>query len=143
MSKDNIIIDASVIIKWLLPDEEDPVAMNIKNDFAAKEMTISIPYLTYYEVGNVLKIAVKRDRITKDIAEKLYQAFVNLDFVVYATRDLSMLTISKTLEYDISFYDASYIALAEYLNIPFLTADSKLANNVDNKLVIDLKKYNV
>src|SRR5260221_4571793 len=102
MNQANIIVDTSVIIKWLLPDEEDVTAMQIKQAFTAKTLTISIPHLTYYEVGNVLKMAVKRERISKEIAKKLYSAFVDLEFVVYATKDLFTNALSQSMELDIS-----------------------------------------
>ncbi|HEX8931940.1 MAG TPA: type II toxin-antitoxin system VapC family toxin [Patescibacteria group bacterium] len=139
----NIIVDTSVIIKWLLPDEKNDIALKIKKNFSEKQLTVSIPHLTYYEIGNVLKTAVKRDRINESIAKKLYNALLDLEFVSYATKDLFKLAMSKSLSFDISFYDASYLALSEYLQIPFVTADRKLLNKVKNKFVVDLKKYNV
>src|SRR6266404_1936720 len=119
MNDAHIIVDTSVIIKWLLPDEEDSTAMQIKQAFTSKTLTISIPHLTYYEVGNVLKIAVKRGRISKEIAKKLYNEFVDLEFVAYATRDLFTTALSKSIEFDISTYDAAYVALSEYLQVQF------------------------
>lgn len=142
MNNTTIIVDTSVIIKWLLPDEDDSLAIKIKNKFALKDVTITIPYLTYYEVSNVLAIAVKRKRINQEISKKLYNAFLDLEFTVYATKELFTRALIISLELDISSYDASYIALAEYLQIPFVTADRKLLNKVKNKFVIDLKEYN-
>jgi predicted nucleic acid-binding protein len=143
MNSTNIIIDASIIIKWLLPDEEDKIALKIKQDFDKEMLTITIPHLTYYEIGNVLKTAIKRERISEDSAKKLYSALIDLEFVVYATKDLFALTLSKSIDFDISVYDASYVALAEYLQKPFVTADRKLLNKVKNKFVIDLREYKV
>lgn len=141
MNATNIIVDASIIIKWLLPDEEDTVALKIKQDFEEKLLTISVPHIIYYEIGNVLKTAIIRNRIKRDEAKKLYRAFIDLEFITYAMKDLLSLALIKSLENDISFYDASYIALSEYLQIKFLTADQKLLNKVKSKLVIDLKNY--
>ena len=125
MKTTNIIVDTSVIIKWLLPDEKNDLALKIKKNFEENLLTISIPHLTYYEIGNVLKTAAKYNRINENVAKKLYNAIIDLDFVTYATKDLFNLTISKSLDFDISFYDASYVALSEYLQIPFITTDKK------------------
>ena len=143
MNSNNIIIDASIIIKWLLPDEEDKIALKIKQDFDEKMLTITIPHLTFYEIGNVLKTAIKRERISENSAKKLYSALIDLEFVVYATKDLFAFALSRSIDFDISVYDAAYIALAEYLQVPFLTADRKLLNKVKNKFVIDLKEYKI
>lgn len=141
MNRTNIIVDSSVIIKWLLPDEEDSIAMQIKRDFASNTLMISIPYLTYYEVGNVLKIAVRRERISEKKAKELYNAFVDLEFIVYATKELFTIALNRSVELDISTYDASYIALAEYLRVPFITADRKLLNKISSKFIVDLRHY--
>lgn len=141
MITSNIIIDASIIIKWLLPDEEDAQALRIKQDFNENRVTINIPHFTYYEIGNVLKTAVKRERIKEDIATKLYSSFIDLEFIAYAMSDLFTLALFKSIDFDISYYDASYIALSEYLQIPFITADQKLLKKVTNKFIIDINDY--
>jgi predicted nucleic acid-binding protein len=138
-----IIVDTSVIIKWLLPDEDESLAGKIKQAFATKDLAIAIPYLTYYEVSNVLAIAVKRKRISEETSKKLFTAFLDLEFIVYATKELFTRSLAKSLEFTISSYDASYIALAEYLRVSFVTADKKLLNKVSSKFVIDLKEYTV
>jgi predicted nucleic acid-binding protein len=143
MTHANIIVDTSVLVKWFLPDEEDETAMQIKQAFTLKTLTISIPYLTYYEIGNVLRTAVKRDRINKETANKLYQAFFALKFIPYATRDLFTTALSQSMELDISLYDATYVALSEYLQVPLVTADQKLLKKVRNKFIIDVKEYTV
>lgn len=143
MNSANLIIDTSVIIKWLLPDEDDLIALQIKQDFDENKLTIIIPHLTYYEIGNVLKTAIKRERISEYSAKKLYNAFIDLKFTVYATKKIFTLALSKSIDFDISVYDASYIALAEYLQIPFLTTDKKLLNKVKSNFVTDLKDYTV
>jgi predicted nucleic acid-binding protein len=137
----NIIVDTSVIVKWLLPDEEDITATQIKQAFTLKTLTISIPHLTYYEVGNVLKMAVKRERINKETADKLYQAFFTLKFVPYATKNLFTTALSQSMGLDISIYDASYVALSEYLQVPFVTADQKLLKRVTSQFIVDVKDY--
>lgn len=141
MNTSNIIIDASIIIKWLLPDEEDVQALRIKQDFNKNRLTITIPHLTYYEIGNVLKTAVKRERIKEDIATKLYSSFIDLEFVAYAMSDLFTLALYKSIDFNISYYDASYIALSEYLQIPFITADQKLLKRISDKLIVDIQDY--
>ena len=56
--------------------------------------------------------------------------------VQYEALDIAM-------KYDISSYDASYVALAEYLKKPFFTADDKLLKKVKSKFVFGLSDYPV
>ena len=47
----SIIIDASVVAKWLLPDEANPIADLIKEDFAKRIISIAVPAFIFYEVN--------------------------------------------------------------------------------------------
>jgi len=137
----NIIIDSSVAAKWYLPDEKDINALKIKADFTDKAILITIPILFYYEVSNILKTTSKALRISKEIVAITYQDLLKLDFTVYYSNVLFKAALEKALELDISSYDASYIALAEYLEVPFYSADDRLIKKANHKLVVHLKDY--
>lgn len=131
----SIIIDASVIAKWLLPDEEDYAADIIKKGFASREISISVPALIFYEVNNLLKSAVLSGRLDAKKAVSLYEAFLDFDFIICSSKPLLKAALRKALELNISSYDASYIVLAEHLQIPFFTADEKLVKKASSGLV--------
>lgn len=138
----NIVIDASILAKWFLPGEEDAeIALRIKDDFAQGNVSISLPSLIYYEINNLLKSAVISMRIDPKKAVKIYGDFLDLDFEIYATKELLKSTLDYAVKYNISSYDASYVALAEYLQKPFFTADKNLLDKVKNKFVFGLEKY--
>lgn len=140
----SIIIDASVVAKWLLTDEEDTGSILLKKEFTEKNVFICIPDLIFYEVNNFLKSAVSSGRITANLAKAMYGEFLNLHFIVYSSKELFINTLKKALELNISSYDASYISLAEYLEIPFYTADTKLIKKAGkNPLIKNLKDYKV
>ena len=46
--------------------------------------------------------------------------------------DILTLVAEIAYRYNITFYDASYIALAQELGLQFITADQKLYNKVEN-----------
>lgn len=137
----SIIIDASVIAKWLLPDEEDFVANIIKEDFASRAISVSVPVFIFYEVNNLLKSAVLSGRLDAKRAVSLYEAFLDFDFIICSSKPLLKATLRKAVELNISSYDASYVALAESLQIPFFTADEKLVKKASNSLVKVLDDY--
>lgn len=136
------VIDASVVAKWLLPDEEDLTADAVKEDFAKRIIAISVPAFIFYEINNLLKSAVLSGRINAKDATRLYGNFLDFEFSVYWSRQLLKAALEKALEFNISSYDASYVALAEYLQVPFYTADAKLVKKVSGKLVRLLENYN-
>lgn len=138
----SVIIDSSVVGKWFFPSEEDSKsAFKIKDDFSHKQINISVPVLIYYEINNLLKTAIKSLRVDQKKAKLAYQGFLNLNFTVYSAKELLKLTLEKAVRLDISSYDASYIALAEVLDVPFYTADERLVLKAKDKLVKDLKEY--
>lgn len=138
----SLIIDASVVAKWLLEDEqESPQAIRIKDEFLQNKISIQVPVFIYYEVNNLLKSATLSRRIDPGKAFKAYQGFLDLRFIVSSSEELLTATLKKALELDISSYDAVYIALAEYLQIPLFTADAKLVKKAKSNLVKNLSDY--
>lgn len=136
-----IIVDSSVVIKWYLPDERDDKALAIKSDFADGIVLIAIPALFFYEVNNILRTISKSLRLAKEESIKAYQNLLELSFMVYSSKELFKAALEKALAEDITSYDASYVVLAEYLQIPFYTADEKLIKNTQSKWVKSLKEY--
>lgn len=140
--KQVIIIDASVAAKWLLPNENDFIADTIKRAFGNRKVEIAVPVFIFYEVNNLLKSAALSNRISFKDSLDLYENFLDLNFYIHSSKLLLKNTLQTALEFEISSYDASYIALAEYLQIPFYTADLKLLTKVKgNKHVRDLKTF--
>ena len=136
----NIILDSSVIAKWFFPSEEDSrIALKLKSLFLSKEISISVPVLIYYEVNNLIRSAVKSLRINEKLAKEAYLGFLELDLITYSSKKLMELALEKAIALDVSSYDASYLALAEYLKIPLITADQKLIDKAKTDLVQDLK----
>lgn len=138
----NIIIDSSVALKWFFPEEEyGSEALKIKKDFTEKEIIISVPILLFYEVGNVLKSSVKSSRVDSKKAKRVYEKFTYTEFITYSSKELFKDAFEKATTLDITFYDASYVVLAEYLKIPFYTTDEKLLQKAKGEYLYHLKEY--
>jgi len=136
-----LILDSSVIAKWFFPENDSKNALAIKKKFTNNNVSIAIPILLYYEINSLLKTGVKTFRIDANDAKEVYSAFLKLNFISYSSEFLLEKTLATALKFDISSYDASYIALSEYLQVQFFTADKKLLNRTVNKFVVDLKDY--
>lgn len=141
MNNKTLVLDSSVIAKWFFVENDSDNALKIKEKFTDNKISISVPLLLYYEMNNILKTAVKKYHIDEDYAITVYKAFLQLNFVTYSSEFLLQKTLEIAIKYDISSYDATYIALSEYLQIQFLTADQKLLNKIKSRLIIDLKDY--
>lgn len=138
----NIILDSSVIAKWFFPSETDSdIALKIKEDFVEKRVIICVPALIYYEISNILKTAVKSYRVKEADAILVFKSFLELDFIVYFSKQILDLSLEKAIKTDISSYDAQYVSLAEILSYPLYTSDQKLLVKTKNSLILDLKEY--
>jgi len=128
-----IVTDASHMAKWYLTDEENTtIANNILNEYTAGTIQIYLPYLAIYELGNIFFVAQMRNRISMSLCEKNIENFLNYPFVYKHPSYEHAMKLS--LRYGITFYDASYIALAEKLSGPMYTGDMRLYKTVSRTL---------
>lgn len=130
-----IVIDASVVLKWYLPDEKySRAALEILDKYVSYELEILAPSLLEYEVLNGLHFARKRGRIQEDIVLTAVEGFVNLEI---EKKDISFFypeVLHFSGSYDLSAYDASYLALARKENTLMVTADKSLFNKMKKDL---------
>ena len=131
----SIVIDASVVLKWYLSDEEyGHKALGILDKHLTNEIEVIAPSLLEYEVINGLMIAKKRGRMQAEKIQMAIDGFVNLDLKL---KNLSLF-YSKIIElceaHHLSAYDAAYLALASEEGIPFITADDDLYKTVKKDL---------
>ena len=87
---------------------------------------IIIPALLYYEVGNILLFGRSRPPL-EDALEALTDLFsIPLEVVPPALTSANG-TLQLASPRGLSYYDATYVALAEMLDCPLITADRRLA----------------
>ncbi|OPY79872.1 MAG: PIN domain protein [Syntrophorhabdus sp. PtaU1.Bin153] len=122
------VVDASVILKWVLGDEKEPdqiKAMQLLNAWTTGDAAISAPTLWQYEVGNFLGREVPEEAKEKmDLLLDLRIRNVELSDNMY------QLCFTWMREYKISFYDASYLAVAYDIQAMLVTADERFARKL-------------
>ena len=137
-----MVLDASVVLKWFMEERESDKAYVLKERHVAGKFTITVPDILIYEVGNALRY--EPEFSSKEVnfcLEQLYE--LNLS-IIAPLPDLADLTTKIAYQKDITFYDASYIALAEELNFQYVTADKKLYNKLkDFPLATFLSMYEI
>lgn len=121
-----VVPDASVLLKWVLPsDEESDVDKALLLRAAILEETVRalVPSLWLYEVGNTVA------RRFPTHAQAWLSALMKLGL---EESPPSQAWLAKTLElisrHDVSFYDAAYHALALLHKGLFITADARYFN---------------
>jgi len=130
-----IVIDASVVLKWYLDDEDNSrPALSLLERYVSQELDIIAPSLLGYEVINGLAIAKKRGRIRADKLQMAVQGFMDLEISQKHISSFYPKVIHFYNIYNLSAYAASYLALADEESIPLITADERLYNTVKKDL---------
>lgn len=118
------IIDASVGVKWIVPEEDADIAARLIGT-----ADLLVPALFYLEVGNALWKKARRGEIILDVVSPeisllrdLTEAFDDAEFADRA------LALSGELDHPI--YDCVYLAAAETFEVPLITADRRFIRAV-------------
>jgi len=125
------IVDASVALKWFLPPDDEP-----DGDLARKltDHQVRVTSLTYYEVGNVLGRVPGSSPAYVDgclaAMGRICDVGVELNPSDYG------LSVALAHTHGITFYDASYVAIAKRLGRTVISADRDL---LGPGLAVDLK----
>jgi predicted nucleic acid-binding protein len=130
-----IVIDASVALKWYLMDEENHhEAMNMLTEYIAGDLDIIGPSLLEYEVINGLIVAGRRGRIPEKDIMSAIDGFTGLGISLHSISLYYDKALDYCWKYGISLYDASYLALAEKAKAQVITADSNLYKKAGKKI---------
>lgn len=113
------IIDASVALKWAMPEPDSDKA------HALRAGALFAPDLLLVECGNALWSASRRGIISALDAEKRLQKMSELPIGLTAADTLAKSALPLALTLDHPIYDCIYLALAVDLDIPLVTADQR------------------
>jgi len=116
-----VVPDASVILKWVLPSENEPDAVRalaLRDAILSEEVDACVPTLWLYEVGNTLA------RRFPEEAGHILDVLLRFHLVsAPRTTRWAKLTLELTKQYGVTFYDAAYHAHAITRRGTFVTAD--------------------
>lgn len=117
-----IVVDASVLGSFLLDDEESGERARA----AMADDALCAPHLIDCEVAS----AIRRVRLHGEVSEaRALQALSDLaDLPLLRLPHTHLLPRMWELHPTLTPYDAAYVALAEALSAPLLTADRRLAH---------------
>jgi predicted nucleic acid-binding protein len=125
---DRYVVDASVILKWVLGDEKESdqgKAMDLLDAWVGGRAELLAPSLWEYEVGNFL------GRLFPSQAFEKMALIFNLKFSSIAmTESMHRLCFEWMARNGVTFYDACYLALAKETKSILVTADAKFAGKM-------------
>lgn len=122
MEKQKKVIDASVIFKWFSNEENSDKAVNLMKEQIEEKTLLIVPDFAILEVLNALRY--KKD--SKEISNAnrdLWDIQLKKERLNPQLLDKS---IDLALKYNITVYDALYVAIAQFHGAPLISADKEL-----------------
>jgi predicted nucleic acid-binding protein len=122
----DFVLDCSVAISWILPDEYSDYAEKILI-FLEKKQAV-VPSIWYLEIANVLLVSERRGRMTQAQTQQALSLLESLDIVMDKETEKKAFNVTLELgrEQNLASYDGAYLELAIRLGIPIATSDNKL-----------------
>lgn len=119
-----LVLDASVIIKWLLPDvdqeEDTKTALDILQNIKESEISINQPV---HWLAEAAAVAV---RLTPETARKDIADLCEMDFDIIDNLEVYLLACDLSAKLNHHMFDTLYHAVAIHLsNTVLVTADRK------------------
>lgn len=122
-----LVLDTSVIFKWSRQPHEEPLvpqALVLLEQYLSGETEIRVPELLFYELGNTIK---QKSHLLYGSEETILRDIFALGLTVHMLDiTLAQEALRNALEHDLTFYDATFIALAQSVRCNLITADRKL-----------------
>jgi len=121
------VVDASVALKWYLPEDDSEKAKAFYK-YAMSNGAIAAPDFLLIEFTNSLWTHIKKGRLRKEQAIDILNEFREIALTRLAAQEISSSALDIAEAINCSIYDAAYLAAAEILDCPLVTADAKLFN---------------
>lgn len=120
----NFVVDASVAVKWYLPEPHSPQALTLVNP----SNELWAPDLIFAELGNVCWKRAQRGELIPAQAHAIVRDFLASPLRIEHSQRLLQAAWDIAIQHGRSVYDSLYLALACTLDIPLVTADQRFFN---------------
>jgi len=122
----NLIIDASVLIKFFVPEVLSSKAEQLLVRVEEGSVRLFAPDLIYAEAGNTLWKKHRLKELTQSEVGKITDLIISMPLKVEASKALFPLAIDIAMAYEVTVYDALYLCMAKIYETQMMTADKKL-----------------
>ena len=133
MSLPEMVVDASVAVKWFLPETSRAEALRLLHLYQEQRITLVAPVLLLAEVANVLSKRVRRGLATASMALEAYRLLKTNAPILVDDRLLLDEAMTLALASGQAVYDCLYLALALRRGCDLITADLKFHAAVRGK----------
>lgn len=136
------VVDASVVTKCFIIEDQSEKAAEVIDAHIKGYLSLLAPSLMIYELGNVFW---KHPQISYEKAYKYVRRFLDLQIKlvdIWSHAELLKNVCRMSEIRNVTFYDASYVGLAEENETKLITADDGLHNKAPDVTVL-LKEFKI
>lgn len=131
----SFVVDASVVLKWYLPDEQGvEQALYLLAELVEGKITLHAPDLIDYEFANAMWVAGRMGRINLEDRNDAVNNFLNIEVAKTSIKEFFKGLLMLATKHKRSCYDAAYLALSDLIKAPLVTGDKRLYNAVKDNV---------
>jgi predicted nucleic acid-binding protein len=121
------LLDTSVVVKWFVTEEDSGRALDIQQAHLQDDLQLHAPDILLMESANALRYAgLSEERILQNLETV---PMLGIEIIPFSI-DVLNSAVSLSLEHDLAVYDAYFLALAQAMEIPLITADKKMLSHL-------------
>jgi predicted nucleic acid-binding protein len=143
MARQSLVLDASVGVKWFSATGEGSLAqaLSIRDSHITGHILIIVPELFYYEVANAI---VYKQSIPLASIQAAATSMFDLGMeAVPLDAGLLETSVKLSRELSITIYDSCYLALAQKVACPLVTANPRHQKQVPGCDIIPIEKWRI
>lgn len=136
MIRPKLVVDASVAVKWIAPEEASIEAQQLREGFA-----LLAPELIYAECANIIWKKVRKGNIPESGAVRAAEILASVEVETFSLGPLSPTAVELSVRLNHPAYDCFYLALAVNEDCRMVTADERLLRVIKQSAYRDLIPY--
>jgi predicted nucleic acid-binding protein len=123
------VIDANTVVKWFVEENLSGDARRV----AAAGAQLLAPELILAEIGNAFLKKIRQGELSQEGALVALES-ARRSLILHSSEPLSSSALEIAMNYQRSFYEALYVALAQQEDCRLITADERLVNALRSRL---------
>jgi predicted nucleic acid-binding protein len=122
------LLDTSVAVKWFIREEDSEKAADLRHAHGRAEILLHAPDILLLELTNALRYS---PLVSAEEIPQALQLFPGLGITIIPfDLDALISSVTLSLEHDLAVYDAYFLALAQAMEIPLITADRRMLSRL-------------
>ena len=121
------LLDTSVAVKWFVAEEDSGKALDLQQAHLRDDLQLHASDILLLESANALRYAGLSEEIILQDLETF--SALGVEIIPFSI-DVLNSAVNLSLEHDLAVYDAYFLALAQAMEIPLITADRKMLSRL-------------